>query len=80
VVTLVRGGVTSPVKYFFMGAIPAFMRSRLLSPWGTREKLGNLKWPFDSKKERYFSLSSLVPVHCMVIDLRIIKKVQKSFW
>ena len=33
VVTRVLGGVTSPVKYFFMGAIPELISSRLLSPW-----------------------------------------------
>lgn len=63
VVTRVLGGVTSPVKYFFMGAIPELISSRLLSPWGTSEKLGSRRWPLLSKKDRYFSLKSFNDVH-----------------
>ena len=62
-VTLVLGGVTSPVKNFFIGAIPEFIRSKDLSLLGTKEKLGNLKCPLDSKKLRYFSLKSFKDVH-----------------
>jgi len=43
VVTRRRGGSASPVKYFFMGAMPAPMSRRLLSPWGISEKLGGRK-------------------------------------
>ena len=63
VVTLFLGGVTSPVKNFFIGAIPEFIRSKDLSLLGTKEKLGNLRCPFDSKKLRYFSLKSFKDVH-----------------
>jgi hypothetical protein len=66
--TLLRGGVTSPVKYFFIGAIPEFMRRRDLSLLGIREKLGSLKCPFLSKKERNFSLKSLSEVHFIVFS------------
>ena len=66
VVTRLRGGVISPVKYFFIGAIPLLISRRLLSSFGTREKLGSLKQPFDSKNERNFSLNSLSPVHCII--------------
>ena len=52
VVTRSLGGVDSPVKNFFMGAMPEFISRRLLSPWGIREKLGSLRCPFDSKKRR----------------------------
>ena len=63
VVTLFLGGVTSPVKNFFIGAIPEFIRSKDLSLFGTKEKLGILKCPLDSKKLRYFSLKSFKDVH-----------------
>ena len=43
VVTLLRGGVTSPVKNFFIGAMPEFMSSSDLSWSGTSEKLPSLK-------------------------------------
>ena len=62
-------GVSSPVKYFFIGAMPAFMRRRLLSPSGMSEKLGSLRCSFVSKKERYFSLMSLRPVHSIAMPL-----------
>ena len=65
VVTRLRGGVTSPVKNFFIGAMPELMRRRDLSPFGTSEKLGRRKCPLLSKKLRYFSLSSFNPVHCI---------------
>ena len=38
VVTLLLGGVSSPVKYFFRGAIPAFIRRSELSFIGTSGK------------------------------------------
>jgi hypothetical protein len=63
VVTRFLGGVISPVKYFFMGAIPEFMSKRLLSFCGISEKLGSLKCPLLSKNERYFSLNSFSEVH-----------------
>jgi hypothetical protein len=63
VVTLLRGGISSPVKYFFMGAIPELIRRSDLSFIGTKGKEGSLKCPFDSKNERYFSRSSLSEVH-----------------
>ena len=66
VVTRRRGGVTSPVKYFFMGAMPELISSRLLSPWGISEKLGSRRWPLDSNYSKNFSLSSFNPVHCIV--------------
>ncbi len=66
VVTRLRGGVTSPVKYFFMGAIPLLISKRLLSSLGISEKLGSRRHPFDSKNERNFSRNSFIPVHCMV--------------
>ena len=50
------GGVTSPVKYFFIGAMPELIRRRLLSSFGISGKLGRRRCPLDSKKERYFSL------------------------
>ena len=67
VVTLVEGGVTSPVKYFFIGAIPELIKSRLLSLFGIREKLGSLKCPLLSKNERYFSLKSFNDVHSIAL-------------
>jgi hypothetical protein len=66
VVTLFEGGVTSPVKYFFIGAIPEFMSKRELSLLGTSEKLERRKWPLLSKKARYFSLSVLSDIHSIV--------------
>jgi hypothetical protein len=69
VVTLLRGGISSPVKYFFIGAMPELIRSRDLSFIGTRGKEGSLRCPFDSKNERYFSLSSLSEVHFIVNSL-----------
>ena len=68
VVTRFLGGVTSPVKYFFMGAMPELISKRLLSPLGTKEKLFSRKCPFDSKKDRYFSRISFNPVHCMILN------------
>ena len=50
-------------EIFFIGAIPELISSRLLSPFGTREKLGSRRWPFDSKNWRYFSRNSFNPVH-----------------
>jgi len=43
VVTLVLGGVISPANYFFIGAMPEFIRSNELSFCGTREKLPKRK-------------------------------------
>ena len=44
VVTRFLGGVTSPVKYFFIGAIPELMSKRLVSSFGgTSGKLLSLK-------------------------------------
>ena len=60
------GGVTSPVKYFFMGAMPELMSSRDLSFCGIREKLGRRKCPLLSKNDRYFSRNSLRPVHFII--------------
>lgn len=60
------GGVISPVKYFFMGAIPELISSKDLSFCGISEKLGSRKWPLLSKNARYFSLNSFSPVHCIV--------------
>ena len=54
---------SSPVKYFFIGAIPEFIRRSDLSLFGTREKLGSLKCPLLSKNERYFSRKSFNEVH-----------------
>jgi hypothetical protein len=48
-----------------MGAIPELMSKSDLSFMGTRGKLGRRKCPFDSKKDRYFSLKSLREVHFM---------------
>ena len=62
------GGVTSPVKYFFMGAIPEFIKRSDLSLLGTSEKLGSRKCPLLSKKERYFSRKSLREVHFIIIS------------
>ena len=45
VVTRLRGGVTSPVKNFFMGAMPELMSSRDLSSCGTSGKLGSRRCP-----------------------------------
>ena len=67
----VARGLFLPVKYFFIGAIPEFIRRRDLSLLGTREKLGSLKCPLLSKKERNFSLKSLSEVHCIVKILHI---------
>ena len=36
------GGTSCPVKYGFNGAIPELIISRLLSLWGTKEKLLSL--------------------------------------
>ena len=37
---LAGGASTSPVKYFFMGAMPELMSSRLLSSLGNQRKAG----------------------------------------
>ena len=66
VVTRRRGGSTSPVKYFFMGAMPELMSSRLLSPWGISEKLGRRRCCLLSKYSKNFSRNSFNPVHCIV--------------
>jgi hypothetical protein len=55
--------VTSPVKYFFIGAMPELISSRLLSSFGISEKLGSRRCPFDSKNDRNFSRRSFSPVH-----------------
>ena len=67
VVTRVEGGVTSPVKYFFIGAIPEFIKRRDLSLLGTSEKLPRRKCPFDSKNDRYFSLNVFNDIHSIAI-------------
>ena len=67
VVTRFEGGVTSPVKYFFIGAMPEFISSKDLSLLGTNEKLFSRICPFDSKNERYFSRRSLSEVHSINI-------------
>jgi hypothetical protein len=58
VVTLLHGGVSCPVKYGFRGAIPEFIKSRLLSICGTSGKLCILKCSLLSKKLKNFSLTS----------------------
>ncbi len=60
------GGSSSPVKYFFIGAIPEFMSSRERSFTGMSEKLLRRRCPFDSKNERNASLRSLSEVHFMI--------------
>ena len=62
-----EGGVTSPVKYFFIGAIPEFISKRLASFFGTRGKLPSLTQPFDSKKLKNFSLISFNPIFFIVL-------------
>ena len=69
VVTRFFGGVTSPVKYFFIGAIPELISSRLLSPWGISEKLPSRRCSFDSKNSRNFSLVHLVPSTASLFNL-----------
>jgi hypothetical protein len=69
--TLFFGGVSSPVKYFFIGAIPEFIRRRDLSLLGTREKLGSLICPWLSKKERNFSLKSFSEVHFIIFPPKL---------
>ena len=68
--TLFLGGISSPVKNFFIGAIPELIRRSDLSLFGMREKLGSLICPLLSKKERNFSLSSLSEVHFIFLVLR----------
>jgi len=63
VVTLFLGGITSPVKNFFIGAIPEIIRSNDLSLFGTSENEGRRRCPLLSKNERYFSLKSFNDVH-----------------
>ena len=46
--------------------LPEFIKSKLLSLLGISEKLGSLKCPLLSKKERYFSLISLTPMNLIV--------------
>ncbi len=50
VVTRLLGGVTSPVKYFFIGAMPELMSSRLLSSFGISEKLGKAQMALCSQR------------------------------
>ena len=50
-----------PVKYGFKGAIPALIKSKLLSLCGTREKLFIFKCSLLSKNSRYILLSSFTP-------------------
>jgi hypothetical protein len=69
--TLFLGGTSSPVKYFFMGAIPEFISSRDLSLLGISEKLGSLRCPLLSKNERYFSLNSFKDVHFILVSPQI---------
>src|SRR5699024_3126806 len=56
------GGVSSPVKYFFIGAIPAPMSNNDLSSLGTREKLGIIKCSFSLKKSKNSFLISCKPI------------------
>ncbi len=76
--TRLRGGMTSPVKNFFIGAMPELMRSRDLSPFGTSEKLGKRRCPLLSKNERYFSRKSLRDVHFICISSKLNTKVYKT--
>src|SRR5699024_5356462 len=56
-------------KYGFKGAIPELMSSKLLSLWGTREKLFMARCPLLSKNSRNIFLSSFTPYGCMTIIL-----------
>ena len=53
------GGTSCPVKYGFNGAMPALIKSRLLSLCGTREKLGIAKCSLLSKNSRKLRRKSL---------------------
>src|SRR5699024_282391 len=78
VVTRFLGGVISPVKYFFMGAIPELISRRLLSFWGISEKLGSRKCPLLSKNSKYISRKSFNPVHSIGSILLKKRKNAKS--
>lgn len=67
VATLFLGGVFAPVKYGFSGAMPLFIKSRLLSFCGTREKLGSLRCPLLSKNFKNLSRISLRPNCSMLL-------------
>ena len=58
-------------KYGFNGAIPALIRSKLLSLCGTREKLFIARCPLLSKNSRNIFLSSFTPYFCMVFSLLV---------
>jgi hypothetical protein len=49
------GGVLSPVKYFFNGAIPELMNSSVGSCTGTTDAPSMRRWPWRSKKRRKVS-------------------------
>ena len=78
VVTRFLGGVTSPVKYFFIGAIPELISNKLLSSLGINGKLSKRRCPFDSKKERNFSLSSFNPFHFYTHPTSLFFKQKKT--
>src|SRR5918911_1309564 len=61
VVVVGAGGVSRPRKYGICGCIPALVSSvERSSARGISDAEGRLRWPFDSKKERYPSRSSAV--------------------
>ena len=72
------GGVFSPVKNFFNGAIPAPINKRDGSSLGTKEKLGATMCPFSLKYSRNSRRISCKPKRFIATLLNI--KPPKALW
>ena len=75
VVTLFLGGISCPVKYGFNGAIPELINNKLLSLFGTNEKLFITRCSLLSKKFKNIFLSSFTPYCCMIFLLSILNSL-----